>query len=378
MSVGILASLLVINRRLYKIATRSVTYLTAAEKRRDIFIDLAIGLGIPVLQMAMELIVEGHRFDIFEDFGCYPNVYNTPPALVINQIWPIILMTATAVYSCLNIRIFWKSSRQAKEILGSYQNPNQSRYIRLIALSASQLLFALPLTIFVLYLDTNVVPMFPWISWEDTHFNYSFVDQIPAFTWRASPASEATLELVRWLTVFSAFFFFAFFGFAEEARKHYRLAYSFASSRLRLSEFGSSRANSSSPNSPASSFGPGFKKGFASLFSFKDGGFTALGSRGSQQGGMTERSQTLGRSISNCRLTSDGSIFDGIDVESKGEAFLADDDDALSAPARNVAMVPVITRVPVPASPVSIPPGRLDSPLPHRPTSSYLDVPQDV
>ena len=304
-------------------------------------------------------------------------------------------MTATVVYSCalgsrclslsytahhtsgLNIRIFWKSSRQAKEILGSYKNPNQSRYIRLIALSAAQLLIALPLAIFVLYLDTNVVPMFPWISWEDTHFNYSFVGQIPASAWRANPPSEAVLELVRWFTVLSAYFFFAFFGFAEEARKHYRLAYSFASSRLRLTEFGSSRANSSSPNSPASSFGPGFKKGLATFLSSK-GGFTALGSRNSQQGGMTERSQTLGRSMSNCRLTSDGSIFDGIDVESKGEAFLADDDDALSAPARNVATVPVIPRVPVPPSPVAIPPGRLDSPLPHRPTSSYLDVPQDV
>ena len=53
LSVGILASLLVINRRLYKIATRSVISLTPAEKRRDIFIDLAIGLGIPILHMAM-------------------------------------------------------------------------------------------------------------------------------------------------------------------------------------------------------------------------------------------------------------------------------------------------------------------------------------
>ena len=94
---------------------------------------------------------------------------------------------------------------------------------------------------------------------------------------------------------------------------------------------------------------------------------------------MTERSKAFGGgSMSNCRLTSDGSIFDGIDVESKGEAFLPDEDDALSAPVRNVAAVPVIPRVPVPHSPVAIPPGRLNSPLPHRPTSSYLDVPQDV
>jgi hypothetical protein len=49
----------VINRRLYKIATRTVTYLSAAEKRRDMFVDLAIGLGIPILQMAMGASLPG-------------------------------------------------------------------------------------------------------------------------------------------------------------------------------------------------------------------------------------------------------------------------------------------------------------------------------
>ena len=285
--------------------------------------------------------------------------------------------------SGLNIHFFWKRSRQAQEILRSNKNPNQSRYIRLIALSGTQLLCTLPLTIFTIYLDTRVATMFRWISWDNTHLNYSFVGQYPSFEWRASPDSEAALELTRWLSVISAFLFFGFFGFAEEARKHYRIAYSFASSRLRLTENGSSRASSSLPNSPASSFGPGFKKGMASLFSFKDG-FTALGSRSQHHGGFTERKAFA--SVSDCRLTSDVSIFEGIDVEAKGDGFFPlEDDDALSASAHNVVTMPVIPRVPVPPPPVAnpasftnIPPGRLDSPLPHRPASSYLDVPQDV
>lgn len=52
-SIAIPAVQFVINRRLYKIATRSATYLTAAEKRRDVYFDLAIGLGIPIIHMAM-------------------------------------------------------------------------------------------------------------------------------------------------------------------------------------------------------------------------------------------------------------------------------------------------------------------------------------
>jgi pheromone a factor receptor len=52
--VGLLAALLVINHRLFKIASRTTTSsMRAEEKRRDLIIDLAIGLGIPLLQMAL-------------------------------------------------------------------------------------------------------------------------------------------------------------------------------------------------------------------------------------------------------------------------------------------------------------------------------------
>lgn len=51
MNVAIPACSLCINRRLYKIATTTTVMVTPAEKRRAIFVDLLIGLGIPCLQM---------------------------------------------------------------------------------------------------------------------------------------------------------------------------------------------------------------------------------------------------------------------------------------------------------------------------------------
>jgi len=51
--VGIPASLLVINRRLYKIASRTDVITTKAEKLRAVYVDLAIGLSIPFLQMIL-------------------------------------------------------------------------------------------------------------------------------------------------------------------------------------------------------------------------------------------------------------------------------------------------------------------------------------
>jgi hypothetical protein len=277
--------------------------------------------------------------------------------------------------------VFWKSARQFNGMLASNKNPNQSRYIRLIALSATQIFFSLPMVIYTLYFDADVVQVFPWISWEDTHFNYSLVHQFPAVEWHANPATVHALEVARWYFVASAFVYFAFFGFAEEARKHYRKAYTFASSRLRLPEFNSTRGSSSSLNTPASSFGPGLKNGMGTFFSFK-GGFSALGSRVSQRDAMTERRDL--HSVSDHRLTSDSSIFEGIHDKSQGFGILPDEYNALPGPTHVVVTMPPIPRVPVPPAPVAypvspfIPRSRLDSPLPHRPTSSYVDVPEDV
>lgn len=52
-STGICAASLVINRRLYNIATIATVGYTKEDKRRMALIDLGIGLGIPVLQVAL-------------------------------------------------------------------------------------------------------------------------------------------------------------------------------------------------------------------------------------------------------------------------------------------------------------------------------------
>jgi len=58
-----------------------------------------------------------------------------------------------------------------------------------------------------------------------THRNYSRVIQVPRSIWRNDYRSVQALEISRWTLVLAAFLFFAFFGFPEEARQHYRLMY---------------------------------------------------------------------------------------------------------------------------------------------------------
>lgn len=294
-------------------------------------------------------------------------------------------------------------------LLGSNKSPNQNRYNRLIALSVVQIFTTFPLSIFSFYVSAHVLTVHPWISWEDTHSDYSFVGQVPSFEWRADPISVVNLELIRWPVVAAAFLFFAFFGFAEEARRNYRKAYSFATSSLRLPDMrksgsgsSGSGSNSPSPYTPSSSFGHGFKKGMTTFSSFKNP-FSGLGSRSSSNSSKSETTiSTAERKdsflVSEYRLTSGSSIFEGVDNPSSSkvlEISPGDDDDSqlahAPAPAPAIASrsaiqaLAAVSNFPAPPPPIarvsvrSLPPGLYPA-FPHSPTASdlYLDPSEAV
>ena len=58
LAVAIPSASLCINRRLYYIVSIDSVTKTHAEKRRDILVDLAIGLGIPILEMILREYAE--------------------------------------------------------------------------------------------------------------------------------------------------------------------------------------------------------------------------------------------------------------------------------------------------------------------------------
>jgi pheromone a factor receptor len=76
--------------------------------------------------------------------------------------------------------------------------------------------------------------------------DFGRIPQVPAYLWRASPGRDG-LEFARWSLVVCALIFFLFFGFAEEARKHYKGAVGSISKRVGIS--------------PSNTFIPGHKFG---------------------------------------------------------------------------------------------------------------------
>jgi len=79
-------------------------------------VDLAIGLGLPLLEMVLrklvssfamncidishhtEYIDQGHRFNIYEDVGCYPFTYNTPVGYALVVVPPVAIGVVSGVY----------------------------------------------------------------------------------------------------------------------------------------------------------------------------------------------------------------------------------------------------------------------------------------
>lgn len=99
----------------------------------------------------------------------------------------------------------------------------------------------------------HMLRLYPWIGLMSTEVRHFFcmsresvvnfmlfvvfwrVDQYPAILWKTDPVVNSSLEFTRWITVASGLVFFALFGFADEAQKHYKLAFTSVVKRLQIS-----------------------------------------------------------------------------------------------------------------------------------------------
>ena len=111
---------------------------------------------------------------------------------------------------------------------------NRNRYIRLMTISAIEILGTIPLGTLIIVKNAKLGVQ-PWKGWAKMHEHYSVVNQVPASVWKNMPDAVFALEMYRWLLVLCAFLFFALFGFADEARRNYRSVYASIAGRIGFS-----------------------------------------------------------------------------------------------------------------------------------------------
>ncbi len=169
--------------------------------------------------------MQGHRFNIYENIGCYPALYNTLLTYFLGLMWPIIIGLISATYAALSLRAFARRRLEFSQFLQTNRSLTVNHYFRLMALALTEMIFTTPLAIFIIVLNTKAAPIEPWRSWDDTHLNYGRMELFPALIWRQAPLVVVAFETMRWVNPVCSFIFFGFFGFADEARKNYRAAY---------------------------------------------------------------------------------------------------------------------------------------------------------
>ncbi|KAJ7840635.1 pheromone A receptor-domain-containing protein [Mycena leptocephala] len=132
-----------------------------------------------------------------------------PVTVVLFHLPPILISAVSAVYYVLSIKSFYRSCSQFQLLLSTsaHANLNLNRYVRLMALVSIDLLLTVPLAAFVLYSNVAIIGLspWPWVSWADTHSNFSRVVQVPGIYWRADPYSAASLETLSYQNYRCAF-----------------------------------------------------------------------------------------------------------------------------------------------------------------------------
>jgi hypothetical protein len=128
--------------------------------------------------------------------------------------------------SAFSLIALFKRQAQFNQFLSTNKAISRSRYMRLMMLAVTDIMFTVPIGIFALLLNL-MNGLSPYVSWEDIHFDFGRVALYPAVYWKMNAWQVAALQLTRWTVPFCSFVFFAFFGFAEEARRNYAAAFWF-------------------------------------------------------------------------------------------------------------------------------------------------------
>lgn len=215
--IGLISASLVIARRTCLIITRKTLVTLPKDKRRDILVDLAIGLSFPIYFVSIYWFIQGHRFDIYEGVGCYWAIPASILAICLTSIWPIIIGLVSASYCCRTLWTIWKYRREVESLLSSHKLITSTRYYRLVALCSTEIICTIPLGSFYLWRNATIL-YYPWHGFADLHSGFGRVTQFPLGLWVTDPV---WVELQLWPSIVMGLIFFGLFGLSREAITNY-------------------------------------------------------------------------------------------------------------------------------------------------------------
>ncbi|KAJ7477965.1 Rcb2.42 [Mycena galericulata] len=201
--------------QLWRVASTTCT----TNRRIILLLDLILCWGYPVITMALHYIVQGHRFDIVEDFGCRPTTYVSIPAILVLYGPIAIVVVLIFIYSALAFASFYQRRRTFTTFLQTKKSAfTARRYVRLMAITIVLAVWD-TVVIAVIFSITFLPGLRPYTSWADVHSDFSRVDQYP--TVDITPGILFWTYVSWWTIPLSGYSFFCFFSFGEDAVAQY-------------------------------------------------------------------------------------------------------------------------------------------------------------
>ncbi|KAF8809920.1 STE3-domain-containing protein [Phlegmacium glaucopus] len=212
---------LCISIHLEQVASVRLARSSLLDKRRRQYFELGMCFVLPILFMGLHYIVQGHRFDIIEGYGCRPATYISIPAIFIVWIPPVVLSTIAIGYAGLALRHFMiRRLSFAAHLNASSSGLTTSRYLRLMTMASFLMVWSITITSYQFWFTLKTNQLRPWTTWSDVHSDWLRIGLFPALF---TPEFVAKFFYIAWWPVpISTFLFVAFFSFGKDATDEYR------------------------------------------------------------------------------------------------------------------------------------------------------------
>jgi Pheromone A receptor len=171
----------------------------------------------------LDYVVQGHRYNVYEDLGPVIETYDVTLAFPLFFIIDPTICIIEAVFGIMTLWILITRRKEMDEALATGSpNVNKNHFVRLLCLSASAVAFHLPLALWVALSNAITYQVAPWISWEDTHSDYGRIGYYDRTIAQANPQFVSSASVMLFGTTLSALIYFFLFGFGEAAMTRYR------------------------------------------------------------------------------------------------------------------------------------------------------------
>ncbi|KIK78556.1 hypothetical protein PAXRUDRAFT_834509 [Paxillus rubicundulus Ve08.2h10] len=249
-TVALPAAMFCLCIQLERISSVRQVSVTHSDKRCRQILDGILCFGVPVVYMALHYVVQGHRFDIVEGFGCRPAVYESIASIFLMWLPPLLFAIGGCVYAGLAFAHFWRRRATfARHLQNSNSTLTTGRYLRLMCMSIVEMFIGILVTSIDMWFSLRG-GLRPWISWDNVHSNFSEVAYFPLVL---LPKSTLLWVFVIWAEIpVASILFFAFFAFGREAMKEYFATFSWIRRNIFLTP---DRPSKHSLSSVSGSFG---------------------------------------------------------------------------------------------------------------------------